>query len=163
MHFPLPSTTFLLCAWSLCENSQYCMLRNIIFQKVRCRESSHSFDVPPIQLFQNVCFQHPGQLHALKRNWRQSFTQSILSMDIWKSIFSRLFIAFIAMRKVFSRQAMSSTICLQLMRRYVCSNCPNSFTTNVFFKINEEFSLQVSTGTEPKSQNRLIWVHQYWW
>lgn len=90
MHFPLPSTTFLLCAWSLCENSQYCMLRNIIFQKVRCRESSHSFDVPPIQLFQNVCFQHPGQLHALKRNWRQSFTQSILSMDIWKSIFSRL-------------------------------------------------------------------------
>jgi hypothetical protein len=38
-------------------------------------------------------------------------------MDVSKKFF--FFFTFIAVRKVFSRQAMSSTICLQLMHRYV--------------------------------------------
>ena len=60
----------------------YSTLRNIMFPKVRGREFSYSFDIPPIQFFPNFCFQRPGQFRALKRNWRQSVTQSLLAMDI---------------------------------------------------------------------------------
>jgi hypothetical protein len=37
------------------------------------------------------------------------------------------------------------------IRQYITQNCPNSFTTNVFFKINKDRSRQESTGTEHKS------------
>jgi len=89
----------------------YSTLRNIMFQKVRGREFSYSFDVPrctPYNIFPKFSLSTPRSISCFERKLKTKCHPKYIGNGYFEKKFT--FIAFTAVSKVFSRQAMSSTI-----------------------------------------------------